>query len=97
LLTDAPMTDARPADVPPAIKLAKVSGCPCGCGKRVTNWTQACYPVPPWDTPGLPPRSMDERCARHDHCAYRDDDPARCPICHTTGHTHCQQAFSETA
>lgn len=47
------------------------------------NWTQAPYPVAPWDPPGLPPRTMDERCARHKHCAYRDDDPARCAICHT--------------
>lgn len=35
-----------------------------------------------WDTPGLPPRSRAERCSRHGACAYRDDDPARCPICH---------------
>ena len=46
------------------------------------NWTHNPYPVALWDTPGLPPRTMDERCARHKHCAYRDDDPARCPICH---------------
>jgi hypothetical protein len=48
----------------------------------MTNWTQADYPVAPWDTPGLPPRRMDERCANHSHCAYRDDDPNRCPVCH---------------
>ena len=36
----------------------------------------------PWDTPGLPPRSEDERCGRHKWCAYRDDDPAYCPLCH---------------
>lgn len=35
-----------------------------------------------WDSPGLPPRAQDERCARHDGCAYRDDDPAYCPYCH---------------
>ena len=48
----------------------------------MTNWTETDYPVAPWDTPGLPPRRMGERCAHHSHCAYRDDDPARCPVCH---------------
>ena len=38
----------------------------------------------PWDPSGVPPRTMGERCARHKHCAYRDDDPARCPLCHAT-------------
>ena len=38
----------------------------------------------PWDSPGLPPRRESERCAHHAHCAYRDDDPARCPRCHAT-------------
>ena len=39
----------------------------------------------PWDSPGLPSRSNDERCRWHDgHCAYRDDDPARCTLCHAT-------------
>lgn len=47
----------------------------------------------PWDTPGLPPRAPNERCQAHRQgragktgvnvlCQYRDDDPARCPICH---------------
>lgn len=36
-----------------------------------------------WDPPGLPPRTREERCARHRHCAYRDDDPVRCPLCHS--------------
>jgi len=36
-----------------------------------------------WDPPGLPPRAENERCARHKGmCAYRDDDPTRCPVCH---------------
>lgn len=56
--------------------------CSCGCGRTVTDYTQECYPVAPWDTFGLPPRRMGERCAHHNHCAYRDDDPARCPRCH---------------
>lgn len=67
--------------------------CKCGCGRTVTNWMQDCYPQPKWDTPRLPPRRMHERCANHygrgpqgidrpPLCAYRDDDPARCPICH---------------
>lgn len=38
----------------------------------------------PWDTPGLPPRTQDERCARHKECAYRDDEPNRCAVCHST-------------
>lgn len=37
----------------------------------------------PWDPPGLPPRTDTQRCAyHHDQCAYRDDDPTRCPRCH---------------
>jgi len=37
----------------------------------------------PWDTPGLPPRAEQDRCPTHKGlCAYRDDDPARCPVCH---------------
>lgn len=37
----------------------------------------------PWDTPGLPAR--DRRCPWHSGlCAYRSDDPARCPLCHAT-------------
>ena len=28
------------------------------------------------------------RCANHQHCAYRDDDPERCPQCHST-HAIC--------
>lgn len=58
--------------------------CPCGCGRTVTNWTQECYPQPWWDTPGLPPRKLKDRCRHHRNlCAYRDDDPHRCPRCHT--------------
>jgi hypothetical protein len=34
--------------------------------------------------PDLPPRTMAERCARHKHCAYRDDDPDRYPLCHAS-------------
>jgi hypothetical protein len=48
------------------------------------NYTDDPYPVAPWDTAGLPPRTMPERCARHKHCAYRDDDPARCSLCHAS-------------
>jgi hypothetical protein len=46
----------------------------------------------PWDTLGLPPRRFADRCANHPPhsnggvaaggCAFRDDDPARCPYCH---------------
>ena len=50
----------------------------------------------PWDTPGLPFRDDKQRCANHDLCAFRDDDPARCPWCHATlthlqlvGHSTC--------
>lgn len=36
-----------------------------------------------WDTPGLEPRHDEQRCANHHGmCAYRDDDPERCPLCH---------------
>lgn len=71
--------------------------CPDDCGRTITNWTQACYPTAPWDTPRLPPRAMHERCTRHNThsirhghtsaktlCAYRDDDPRYCPRCHAT-------------
>jgi hypothetical protein len=38
-----------------------------------------------WDTPGLPPRDDRDRCPHHyGLCAYRADDPARCPTCHAT-------------
>lgn len=63
--------------------------CRCGCGEHITNWTQECFPNPPWDAPGLPDRPMGERCAAHKHCAYRDDDPARCPRCHTSRKCDC--------
>jgi hypothetical protein len=56
--------------------------CSDRCGKLVTNYSQECYPVAPWDTPGLPPRTMEQRCAQHACCAYRDDDPAYCWSCH---------------
>jgi hypothetical protein len=55
------------------------------------NWTDNPYPVATWDTPGLPPRTMTERCARHKHCAYRDDDPALCSLCHAS-HRNCNGA-----
>lgn len=48
-----------------------------------TSWTLAPVPVAPWDPPGLPPRTLSERCARHKHCAFRDDDPTRCSKCHS--------------
>lgn len=55
----------------------------------------------PWDPPGLPFRFEAQRCANHSHCAFRDDDPTRCPWCHVKlsvieqrGHSFClhQQA-----
>ena len=46
------------------------------------TWANDPFPVPPWDTAGLPPRAMNERCSAHQWCAYRDDDPARCGKCH---------------
>jgi hypothetical protein len=59
--------------------------CSDGCGRQVTNYTQECYPVAPWDTKGLPRRCMNERCGQHNGlCAYRDDDPNRCWKCHYT-------------
>lgn len=37
----------------------------------------------PWDPAGLPLRTEAQRCRyHHGHCAYRDDDPTRCPRCH---------------
>lgn len=64
--------------------------CGCGCGKAVTNPMQECFPVLPWDPPGLPPRAKDDRCARHSHCAYRDDDETRCTICHGKANCTCE-------
>jgi protein-arginine kinase activator protein McsA len=54
----------------------------------------------PWDPPGLPFRADDQRCANHQsQCAFRDDDPTRCPWCHVTlkhlelqGHSGCLHA-----
>jgi len=43
------------------------------------------HPVYSWDPAGLPPRTEAERCALHGGmCAFRDDDPDRCPRCHRT-------------
>ena len=57
--------------------------CSDGCGRTVSHYGQECYPVAPWDSPGLPQRSLADRCGRHHGlCAYRDDDPVRCPVCH---------------
>jgi hypothetical protein len=37
----------------------------------------------PWDPPRLAPVPDAERCPHHRGlCAYRADDPARCPRCH---------------
>jgi hypothetical protein len=37
----------------------------------------------PWDSPGLPPRAGGDYCVNHGNsCAFRDDDPTRCPWCH---------------
>lgn len=45
----------------------------------------------PWDTPGLPETT--QRCRFHRGlCAYRDDDPARCALCHaanSSGKCNC--------
>ncbi len=66
--------------------------CSDGCGRTVKNYTEECSPVAPWDSPGLPPRPMGERCTTHAGratgekktlCVYRDDDPARCNNCHS--------------
>jgi hypothetical protein len=71
--------------------------CRCGCGRHVTNWTQECYPQPWWDTPGLPSRRVSERCANHQNCAYRDDEPYRCPGCHTIPERcTCRRDFGKT-
>lgn len=41
--------------------------------------------IAPWDTPGLPDRAPEERCRWHDgHCAYRDDEPRGCTLCHAS-------------
>ncbi|MCF8588742.1 hypothetical protein [Gordonia liuliyuniae] len=38
-----------------------------------------------WDSPNLEPRDELDRCRWHSGlCAYRDDDAARCPLCHLT-------------
>lgn len=64
--------------------------CSDGCGAQVGHWGQECLPVAPWDPPGLPPRTKADRCARHRKlCAYRDDDPTRCPACHGTTNCTC--------
>ena len=57
--------------------------CSDGCGKVVASYVQECFPVAPWDTQGLPQRTLAERCAQHHGlCAYRSDDPKRCRHCH---------------
>ena len=66
-----------------------------GCGRLVSDYTGECYPIAPWDTSGLPPRRLHERCGQHlvqgagyqgrqGLCAYRDDDPNRCWRCHVS-------------
>ena len=67
--------------------------CGCGCGRTVANQMQACFPVLPWDPPGLPPRPRQERCAKHTHCAYREDDPTRCGTCHGQARCTCIPAW----
>lgn len=54
------------------------------------------FPVKPWDPPGLAPRTESQRCANHSSCAYRDDDPNRCPHCHrlwTQPSIGCRDSF----
>lgn len=42
----------------------------------------------PWDPPGLPPKTP--RCRWHNGlCAYRDDDPTRCTLCHANQSCTC--------
>jgi hypothetical protein len=69
--------------------------CACDCGRQSGNAMQDCFPVLPWDSPGLPPRPKDERCARHPLCAYRDDDPAYCGTCHGGANCTCMPAWTE--
>jgi len=53
--------------------------CSDGCGRYVAHYAQECYPVAPWDSPGLPKRILSDRCHHHHGlCSYRDDDPQRC-------------------
>src|SRR5215471_5607895 len=58
-------------------------------GRPPCDWSLVGDPGSPararraWDTPGLPACTEQERCGRHrGMCAYRDDDPGRCPECH---------------
>lgn len=54
------------------------------------------FPVYDWDAPGLPPRAKAERCANHRGlCAFRDDDPLRCPRCHALW-THIERRKAPT-
>lgn len=69
--------------------------CSDGCGASVAHWGQECAPRAPWDAPGLPPRARDDRCARHPLCAYRDDDPTRCPACHGMANCTCTPPWKE--
>jgi hypothetical protein len=69
--------------------------CGCGCGKTITNQFQACFPVLPWDQPDAPRRTPEARCATHSHCAYRDDDPNRCSICHGSANCTCNPPWTE--
>lgn len=65
--------------------------CSDGCGRQVRDFTQECYPIAPWDTPGLPKRRMEERCGQHALCAFRDDDPNLCPNCHDKRDHHLRR------
>lgn len=71
------------------------AGCGCGCGRTITNQFQACFPTLPWDQSGAPPRTAKDRCATHSHCAYRDDDPTRCPTCHGSANCTCNPPWTE--
>lgn len=57
--------------------------------QQSTDTQKPAPPDPPdWDSKGLPPIPVTERCATHARpgrdpaCAYRSDDPERCPRCH---------------
>lgn len=64
--------------------------CSDGCGRVVAHWKLECFPVAPWDTKGLPPKKLEDRCSQHRNlCAYREDDPARCSRCHSSKKCTC--------
>jgi len=77
--------------------------CSDGCGRIVAHYAQECLPVAPWDTQGLKPLPLAERCGQHHGlCAYRDDDPVRCRSCHANNGSNevcesCLPSFTQQA